>query len=152
VTVCIVDTSILDELLNVPGRSSQYAETVAAFEARQEEPQRFLLPIAVLIETGNHVAQAPTGDARRKIAKLFVEFARRALTGDSPFVPTPVPTGEELLGWLDDFPDRAMSGVGMADRSLIALWEAQRDLQPQRRVYIWTLDAHLVSYDTGELH
>ena len=35
-----------------------------------------------------------------------------------------------------------------ADRSLVALWEAHRELQPRRRVYIWSLDQHLAGYDT----
>ena len=54
-----------------------------------------------------------------------------------------------MLTWLKDFPDRAMAGVGLADRSLIALWEEQRELQPKRRVYIWSLDQHLLGYDSA---
>lgn len=149
-TVCIVDTSILVELLDVPGLASTHAEVVAQFEVRASSSvrQEFLLPLAVLIETGNHVAQARDGSARRGAAERFVEFARSALGGDSPFVPTALPSTTDIAAWLDDFPERAMRGVGLADRSLIALWESQRELQPHRRVYIWSLDQHLLGFDT----
>ncbi len=148
-TVCILDTSILDELLNVPGWANQHDATLADFAQRSNDRHLFLLPIAVLFETGNHIAQLPDGDARRKRAEAFVALAHGALSGDSPFVPTPLPDLTIVATWLDDFPGNAMRGIGLADRSLIALWEAQRALQPHRRVYIWSLDAHLSGHDTG---
>ena len=148
-TICIVDTSILVELLNLPGLATHHDEVVAEFARRQVAREQFLLPIAVLVETGNHVAQISNGAARRKLADIFVQFARTSLRGESPFTPTPLPSLLDITAWLDDFPDHAMQGVGLADRSLIALWEAQRQLQPHRRVYIWSLDGALVSYDTA---
>jgi hypothetical protein len=144
VTICIVDTSILLELLNVPNKASQHDEMVDEFETRQAARELFLLPIAVLIETGNHIAQVDDGAARRKRA---VDFARAALEGRSPFAPTPFPSEADVGAWLNDFPDRAMAGLGLADMSLIALWEAQRALNPMRRVYIWSVDGHLQGYD-----
>jgi hypothetical protein len=42
-----------------------------------------------------------------------------------------------------------MQGIGLADLSLIALWNHQRELHVTRRVYIWTLDRHLTGYDSG---
>lgn len=146
-TICIVDTSIVAELLNLPGFTSHHDELVAAFAERQARREQFLLPIAVLVETGNHVAQLPDGGARRRSADDFVRFASAALQGTSPFTPTPMPSNAEVAAWLADFPDCAMRGVGLGDRSLIALWEAQRQLHPHRRVYIWSLDQALVSYD-----
>ena len=77
----------------------------------------FLVPIAVLIETGNHIAQVTNGNARRDAASTFVSFARLALEGNSPFTPTPLPTGTQVQAWLEDFPNDAMRQVGIADRS-----------------------------------
>lgn len=148
-TVCIVDTSVLDELLNVPGWANKHAELLELFAIRQSANERFLLPLAVLFETGNHVAQVNDGGVRRKKAAHFVTFAHAALEGRSPFVPTLFPSSAAVVTWLDGFPDFAMRGIGLADRSLIALWEEQRELHPQQRVYIWSLDAQLTGYDTG---
>lgn len=148
-TICIVDTSILDELLNVPGKASRHVETVAEFEVKQGAREQFLMPIAVMIETGNHIAHCSEGDVRRSRAMTFVEFARTALSGSSPFVATPFPDVNALHGWLDDFPAHAMRSIGLADRSLIALWDEQRELHRTRRVYIWSLDKELHARDTG---
>ena len=147
-TICIVDTSIVVELLNLPGLASRHDGLVAEFEQRQAAREQFLLPIAALIETGNHVAHIPDGTARRKSADDFVQFAVASLHGESPFTPTSLPSIPDVNAWLTDFPDHAMRGVGLADRSLIALWDVQRQLHPQRRVYIWSLDDALISYDT----
>jgi hypothetical protein len=107
-----------------------------------------LLPIAVLVETGNHVAHIPDGTTRRRSADDFVRFAADSLHGESPFTPTPLPSIPEVTVWLTGFPDYAMRGIGLGDRSLIALWDVQRQLHPQRRIYIWSLDDALISYDT----
>ena len=148
-TVCIVDTSILAELLNLPGMAEEHEETVASFEARQKEREQFLLPLAALIETGNHVAHLTDGAARRKFAQIFVTFAKAALGGATPFVATPFPSANDVASWLDGFPDQAMKKVGLADRSMIALWEEQVELHPMRRIYIWSLDSDLRARDTG---
>lgn len=84
-TICIVDTSILDELLSIPGWASHHDEVLTAYARRQQKREAFLLPIAVLIETGNHVAQVPDGARRRKAAELFQQFARSVLDGQTPF-------------------------------------------------------------------
>jgi hypothetical protein len=149
VTICIVDTSILDELLNIPGWASHHDGVLTAYARRQQGREAFLLPIAVLIEAGNHIAQVPDGARRRKAAELFQQFARSALDGQTPFTPTPLPLMPDLAIWLDDFPERAMQGIGLADRSLIALWDHHREVYPSRRVYIWSLDRHLAGFDTG---
>lgn len=148
-TICIVDTSILVELLNVPGHASNHDALVAAFADRAAAREQFLLPLAVLVETGNHVAHVPDGAARRKSATAFVKLATASLRHESPFVPTPLPSILDVTAWLDDFPDHAMRGVGLGDRSLIALWDIQRQLHPKRRVYLWSLDGALAAYDTA---
>ncbi len=147
-TICIVDTSILVELLNLRGLASRHDEVVAEFAQRQAREQ-FLLPLAVLVETGNHVAHIPDGAARRRSADDFVRFASASLRGDNPFTPTPLPSTADIAAWLGDFPDHAMRGIGLADRSLIELWEVNRQLHRQRRVYLWSLDEALVAYDTA---
>ena len=61
--------------------------------------------------------------------------------------PTPLPSIPDVAAWLTGFPDHAMRGVGLADRSLIAIRDIQRQLHPRRRVYIWSLDDALISDD-----
>lgn len=44
--VCIVDTSVLCELLAVPGKSQQHAGALAEFEQKQKEGHRFSASLA----------------------------------------------------------------------------------------------------------
>ncbi|HEX4421830.1 MAG TPA: hypothetical protein VH165_28155 [Kofleriaceae bacterium] len=147
-TICIVDTSILVELLNFRGLASNHEGVVDEFAKRQQAGEEFLLPLAVLVETGNHVAHIPDGAARRRSADDFIRFASASLGGELPFTPTPLPATADIAAWLSDFPDHAMRGIGLADRSLIALWETHRQLHPQRRIYLWSQDRELACYDT----
>jgi len=148
VNVCIIDTSVLVELLGVPGYEARHDECVADFELRARAPESFLLPLPVLFETGNHVAQIPDGRLRRAWAERLVSFARPALSGESPFTLTPAPLIPDVISWLADFADYAMKKVGLVDRSLIDLFERQRALMRSGRVYIWSRDLALMGYDT----
>jgi hypothetical protein len=147
--VCVVDRSVLCELLAVPGKSQRHAEALAQFEEKQESGHQFVLPIAALVETGNHIAHIKNGRARRDVAERFVQLATNALDRRSPFAPTAMPDLSTVRGWLNRFADDATRGVGIADRSIIAVWEAKRELHARAkyRVYIWSFDDHLSSYD-----
>ena len=58
-----------------------------------------------------------------------------------------VPDREEITAWLIDFPDSATRGAGMGDLSMIKEWEKLRQIVPNRRIFIWSLDHHLKGYD-----
>lgn len=154
--ICIVDTSILCELLQVPNMSDGYAEHRAALEAKVENGESLLVPMPAVLETGNHIGQNGSGGQRRKAAQRFVSFIESAIAGDAPFTPTPFPDVEEMRGWLSQFPDWAARvdekgrGSGLGDLAIQREWDRQRRLNPMRRVYIWSKDLHLSSYDTGE--
>lgn len=53
-------------------------------------------------------------------------------------------------GWRNnlakDLADHAMAELGLGDVSIIAEWQRQRLLSPQRRLEIWSLDEHLQGY------
>jgi predicted nucleic acid-binding protein len=147
-TIVIIDTSVFVEILAVPGKSQAIEEIRAELEEWIESDAALLLPMAVIIETGNHIAQVSNGRKRRRAAKDFVERVQEALDGKSPFEPTPSFAVDTLREWLPSFVQRATAGIGMADASLIELWEQQRALNQARRVLIWSLDEDLSSYDT----
>lgn len=148
-TVCIVDTSVFVEILGLPGFDEHHELRVGEYEERIAGGETLLLPLPVLLETGNHVAQIGNGNHRRQWAEHFCNVVRPALLGQSPFIPTPSPSVAEVTAWLDGFADHAMQKVGLVDRSLIDLFERQRVLlRGSRRVYIWSLDHALLGYDT----
>lgn len=146
-TICIVDTSVFCNILDVPGRNQQRGEALTTLERYIKEDLRLLLPLAAVYETGNHIAHVADGNVRRSTARRFVDQVRKAVNGDAPWAPTPLPSVQATLEWLDGFPDHAMRGVSLADLSIIKTFDYQCALHRARRVFIWSYDRHLESYD-----
>lgn len=145
--VAIVDTSIFCNILNIPNMNSSRSKVVDDFKKLVEEDTSFLLPMAAVYETGNHIAQLPNGGNRRRFAEVFVQQVQQAIHGDAPWIILQVPTLEEIGMWLIEFPDSAMRNVSMGDLSIIKEWEKAKKRTPYLRVFIWSLDQDLMGYD-----
>lgn len=143
----IIDTSVLCNILHVPTKNQQSARAERELREALRQKDVLLLPVAVIYETGNHIAQNGDGRVRRKIARAFVDLVQKAFSGEVPFTPTPLQNPDEMLEWVAVFPDRAGQGVGFGDLSIIRIFEHQCDLNHGRRVLIWSYDKHLQSYD-----
>lgn len=152
--VCLVDTTILCEFLAVPKKCSDVHTIQEQVTRYAEEQATLLLPMATLIETGNHISQNGNEHQRRDIARQFVTLVEGALSGQGrPFAVASFPNDETVKRWLRVFPgyaqnsDRRGKGIGLADVSIVDEWERQCVLNPRRRVLIWSLDHHLASRD-----
>lgn len=146
-TICIVDTTVFCNVLDVPGYNQHKDEALATLRDYLSKRFSLLLPLATVYETGNHIARVPDGQLRRQVATRFAEQVRLAVDGRSPWTPTPLPGPEELASWLTEFPDQAMRGVSLADLSIIKVFQRQCQLHRARRVFIWSYDKHLHSHD-----
>lgn len=146
-TVCILDTSIFCEILGVAGKSDRHRETLAELERRVVRRETLILPLATILETGNHIAQQRDGGKRRQVAKSFVRQVRHAIEDDAPLQLTSKISQEDVLAYLDRFPDEAMRQVGLGDLTIRHEFERQCDRHPGRRVYIWSKDQHLQACD-----
>jgi hypothetical protein len=142
-SICIIDTSILVEILNVPGKAGQHSEVISELKTKIEAKESLFLPMATIFETGNHIAQNGNGAERRKCAEQFVIQVQKALNGDSPFKAIDFPERGRMLQWLKDFPDSAMRKSGLGDLSIICDFYKICLQNQGRRVYIWSLDGHL---------
>jgi hypothetical protein len=143
----IVDTSVLCNLLRVPNLEQEAERAAQEFRDAIRVRDALLLPIAVIYETGNHIAQNGDGRKRRAVAGAFTQMVELAFSGKIPFTPTPLQNPDDLLAWLPEFPDRAVKGIGFADLSIIKGFEQQCERNQARRVMIWSYDQHLVGYD-----
>lgn len=146
-SICLLDTSVFVEFLNVPKMNAQHASICAELEQKINDGEYLFLPLATILETGNHIAQNGNGTQRRKIAELFVKQVQLALEGKSPFTPIAVPQQEAMQQWLSEFPDFAMRSQGLGDLSIFHDWKRICAQHPAHRVYIWSLDKHLASHD-----
>jgi hypothetical protein len=145
-SVCLIDTSILCEILEVPNLCQSSDRVLAEMARKVKAGESLLLPMSAIVETGNHIAQNGDGRQRRRTAEKFVELIQQAIRGETPFAATPFFEPEALLEWLAEFPDWAMRESGLADLTLAKEFERQCSLNPMRRVYVWSLDTHLSCY------
>ena len=153
-SVCLIDTSIFLNLLDVPYCNESRAEVAQDFETFAEAGCSFLLPMATILETGNHIAQNGDGNLRRETAQRFVLAVKGAFSGEAPWRPVVFPVTEEILSWIGTFPDCAgrnkapdkPEGTSFGDLTIIQEYEKACARFPMSEVFIWSLDSDLQSY------
>ena len=146
-SICLVDTSILCEILEVPKLCRDSKAVLAELDAKVRRRESLLLPMSSILEAGNHIGQVGDGRQRRAAAEKFIALVQQAIRGETPFTPTPFFEPDDLLAWLEEFPDWTARGSGLADLTILKEFEKQCGLNRHRRVYIWTTDRHLSAYD-----
>lgn len=158
-SICLIDTSIFLNILDVPNRNSQKAETIRKFEEFIELECSFIVPMATIIETGNHIAQNGNGSTRRQVAIKFIDTIEKTFDGQAPFRIADWANQQEMRTWLKDFPDHAgrnksisriSEGTTFGDLSIIKEYEAVCSKFPMSEVFIWSLDEDLISYHRSQ--
>ncbi|MDO5285292.1 MAG: hypothetical protein Q4G45_00490 [Actinomycetia bacterium] len=150
--IWFIDTSVLTNLLPVPGRDQDSAAVRDLLQDRTDRGDRFILPITSVIETGNFVAQIPDGHVRRSTAQRFEHLLRLVANGKSPWIFHDVPWNAQFLQRLLDgagteisYLNHAIAEVGMGDLCILT----ERDHYHRRtrvRAKIWTLDHELAAH------
>jgi len=148
-----IDTSVLLEILRVPGKSQRPAAIHEELQDRVGSGESLLLPAAAIIETGNHIAQLPDGNLRRKCSEGLVKILRSTTQPEPPWVLNGGSWDAKLVHAICDgthgcpaLPDMAMQGIGAGDVSILAEAEAYERRVAGVRVGVWTLDVGLSAY------
>lgn len=144
--ICLIDTSIFLEILDVPMKATNHEHVLLELQRKIENRDTLFLPMATILETGNHIAQNGDGGQRRICAINFVSQVSKALNGQSPFKPISFLEEEQLQQWLLEFPDYAMIGNSLGDLSIIHDFQRFCRQSPRREIYIWSQDSHLSSF------
>lgn len=154
-TVCIIDTTVFLNLLNVPSRNQDIDKVANDYREYVQLGATFILPMAAIIETGNHIAQNGNGFVRRETAKRFCDTVKEAFKGDNPFRPSEFPNNKDVLDWLDLFPELAgrnksptktTEGTSFGDLSIIGEFEKCKNKFSKQEIIIWSLDRDLNQY------
>jgi hypothetical protein len=126
--VLIFDTSILCCFLGVPGKDTtgpsndRWDQNRAAklVEVERVAGSTFVLPLATIIETGNHIAQA-RGD-RFPIARKLTELIADSARGQSPWAPfseqDTLWSQEHLEKLAKQWPELAKTGLTIGDATI----------------------------------
>jgi len=146
--VYIVDTTILCCLLRIPNYcDDQYMEIEEELLKIINRSETLILPIASIIETGNHIAHIGDGNTRRAVAQKFAQYLRDTANNEAPWSLTSLDwTPDDLRKFADMFPDQAMRQVGFGDMSIIDAYDDYIRRAPGVSVRIWSTDEHLLAY------
>ena len=145
--IVLIDTSIFLNILDVPAFNQDRSAVLDQVGICLEQNAVFLLPIAAIVETGNHIAQLSSGSDRRRFAILFCEQVNAAIAGEAPWQAMRTPDTEMIRSWLPQFPDYSMREIGMGDLSIIKDWEETCKKHAAWRVRIWSLDNGLAHFN-----
>ena len=129
--VLILDTSLLCVWLRVPGKETcgpdharwTYELVKEKIDSEIEAGTTLILPLASIIETGNHIAQSH-GD-RHEIVNSFVEHIENTLDGKSPWTAFTEQSGlienESFKQILLTWKDTALTGQSLGDALIVAV-------------------------------
>ncbi len=147
-TIALVDTSVFCNILRVPGYDQDYDQVMQGLEHYIRTRVHLLLPVATILETGNHIAHLKNGQVRRQTAVNFVKAVRDALDEQAPWtVSRPLLDPKDLRDYLAQFPDAAMRGISLGDFSIIQEYARLCKLHRERYIFIWSLDKDLGGYE-----
>lgn len=152
--VAFIDTSVLCNLLRLPGKSQNETEVREDYRRRGEQGDTFVLPMAAVIETGNHIEQLPDGDARRRCANGLTDLLRLVSKGTEPWVLVETEWDVGLLEQFCDgggntprFVDVATQGtLGGGDLTILVERDRYRQRVMGQDVEIWTYDQALQAW------
>ncbi|MET9953415.1 hypothetical protein ABZ135_17950 [Streptomyces sp. NPDC006339] len=149
-----MDTSVLCNLLGVPGKSQDREKVLAELkQKRQARDCDLLLPVTAVIETGNHIAQLADGYHRRVYAEKFADTLRMVVDGKAPWALNEVEWNAAHLNALVEggstgasLVDHAANKVGCGDLNILI----ERDRYLARtsgiEATVWTLDHGLAAH------
>lgn len=129
--VVVFDTSVLCVLLAVPGKDTcgphdDFWDQVRVDSFIREERSRrsvFVLPLATIIETGNHIAQA--GSRRLETAQALMALLEMSLNEKEPWAAFSQQAelwGEERMRRLiEEWPRLSQSALSLGDATISAV-------------------------------
>ncbi len=152
--VLILDTSVLCCWLQVPGKEEagplndrwNHGRIDELLAQERIKESTFVLPIATLIETGNHIAQAARDRFER--ARSLANCLREAADAKSPWAAfsdqSPLWQPDNLRALAESWPDLATGGTSIGDHTIkdVAEYYAKAGYS----VEILTGDAGLKAY------
>lgn len=160
-SICLIDTSVFVNLLNVPGLNQQAERVGADFVEYVDNGCTFILPMATILETGNHITQNGDGRLRRQTAQRFCAAVQAAFADTPPYRLSEFPSNREVFQWLAEFPDKAGQnksgsrtgeGTSFGDLTIIKEYEKCLARFPMSELFIWSLDSDLEAYHHRPKH
>jgi hypothetical protein len=158
--VLVIDTSILCVWLDVPGKETCgpnhdcWDKQRVTDKIRQEEAAKttFVLPLASIIETGNHIAQIK-GYSPLKYAQSFAELMHKTAEEQTPWAAfaqqSELWSADKLKNLANNWPPLAAQKLSLGDATIKDVAEYYTKMNYQ--VEILTGDQGLKSYEPAQI-
>ena len=155
----VIDTSYLLHLYHVPGCSStnEHNEVFRRVKNAEDTPsQRVYIPLPVLYEFANHIADVNNGAHRQNLANIFTQWVNDIIAGHDTYI---IPLSrEDTLLTLSNFMDQcsqyatdlAQEKLGLSDTSIISAAERLKAKYRRYRIHIWTTDNRLKAHEPDQ--
>lgn len=156
--VVFIDTTVLCNFLRVPGKAQQQGIVQDDYDRRRTAGHTFVLPMATVIEAGNHIAQLPEslGDQRRRCADRLTSVLRLVAAGTQPWVLVETEWNRDLLNQFCDgnaskstpsFIEVATQGtLGGGDLAILIERDRYAERVMGQEIQIWTYDQQLAAW------
>lgn len=146
--VKFIDTSVMLNLLEVPEMCSDTEVVKQQWKDVLDAGDVLILPVATIIETGNHIAHIANGNIRRQIARTFGGYLQKTAEGEAPWQLYGVELDKEGLLYLaDHIVENATHKIGVGDISIVYAYEQYKEKTPSiGTIMIWSTDTHLQGY------
>ena len=153
--IVVLDTSVLCCWLQVPGKETagsgahkwDYNKANEVISRRLEEGCYLVLPLATVLETGNHISQAHA--LRFEAAKELCKLLDEAADGNAPWAAfteqAVLFTPDKLKSVASDWPDLAAGGTSIGDYLIVDVARYYSDAG--MKVEILTGDQGLKAYE-----
>lgn len=148
-----VDTSVLLNIFDVPGKNQDREGVVDALGEKDARSVQLIIPASAVIETGNHITNLPDGHSRRICAERFETLLGAVAHGEVPWALHQLDWGDRFLEKLcmgvagtGSFVDCATQGLGCGDLAILVERELFLERSAISRASVWTLDEQLAAY------
>lgn len=149
-----IDTSILLEILEVPRKCTNPDKFKKEFAAFATQPQAsVIIPISVLIETGNHINQIKSNpQEKQKVIQKFLDILDLFINSDNPWFFYGYDfTAEDIERVIETYKGYKYIGPGIGDIFILDAYnEYVSNLRnggnQNHKIEIWTLDQHLQGF------
>lgn len=148
----LVDTCVLIDLLDIPHEALDHETRRSELEERARLKVELFLPLATVVETGQHVQRIVDGNLRRDRAMRYQEFLRKAVDGTAPWAFSPLTWDALFIQELLRQPTRVESGLveslatrhlEMGDLTILAELRQMRRNVVHVSFGVWTRDEAL---------
>ena len=143
-----IDTSIMCNLLEIPGKCSDKEEVKQEWREVLKKNETLIMPLATIIETGNHIAHIQDGNARYTIAMKFKEFLEKTAESKAPWTLYGNALDVQEIKYIADNIEKfTVVGTGIGDMTIIYAYEKYLKEEPAiGTIMIWSKDEHLSAF------